>query len=657
MSDFDDDFEDSSQVSSMTDNDLFSDDDDEPLTKRPRHSEDEPESSEPETDDEDYDDETQRQQNLLRQERLKDLYRVETHEEDGETTEVKIYADSPDFWYDNRINCSAITEPNVAEQFTRIFFTKDNFVTIMFTGTGAKTQGWFFNGIIWKEMDDTNSFLTQSRFKELKDTYVEVWTLFQSLMPSLDNKQIDSVNKSLQDLSKMTFVKNVVTWIIRENHHQEKITWNANKNLWAFEDCIYDFEQEKFLASSNPNDYINKTCGWSYNFEHDPIELDKAREYVTSIVLDICGNDEAFANFILTEFAISMKGVNFLERMLFLLGPGRNGKGTVMCLFTLTLGDYYGTMEIEWFSEKPGKSGAANVQLAAVHDKRVVGISETDKVNEKATDFRLDKFKKATGRDIITTRDNHAKAKDVLNFELPPCITQCNDMPHINGIHNEKNQSLQQRVVIALFPHVYTNDIEKIRGEPNKYKQINVTIKDTLKGKDQALYRRVFFDILIEHLKQYQQDKSEGKDRELPEALKRTRAQYFADCDAVKTLFFDTFEEHPQVDFPPPCQRETYSVNKAFEKFQEAFIFKCKMSKAKYTEELTRIIGERPKGIHKKTARGVYTHDGNKYIQGYRFKSDTDDPPADFDADARRQQQVQATQARYNLQQVEYTPV
>ena len=119
MSDFDDDFEDSSQVSSMTDNDLFSDDDDEPLTKRPRHSEDEPESSEPETDDEDYDDETQRQQNLLRQERLKDLFRVETHEEDGETTEVKIYADSPDFWYDNKINCSAITEPNVAERTER----------------------------------------------------------------------------------------------------------------------------------------------------------------------------------------------------------------------------------------------------------------------------------------------------------------------------------------------------------------------------------------------------------------------------------------------------------------------------------------------------------------------------------------------------------
>jgi len=155
--------------------------------------------------------------------------------------------------------------------------------------------------------------------------------------------------------------------------------------LWAFEDCIYNFEQDKFLDKSNPNDYINKTCGWSYNFEHDPIELDNACDYVTKIVLDICGNDKAVADFISTEFAISMKGVNFLERMLFLLGPGRNGKGTVMCLFRLTLGDYYGTMEIEWFAEKMGKSGAPNPQLAAIHDKRVVGIAETDKANEKAS--------------------------------------------------------------------------------------------------------------------------------------------------------------------------------------------------------------------------------------------------------------------------------
>jgi len=648
MSDFDDDFEDnSSQVSSMTDNDLFSDDDDEPLTKRPRHSEDEPESSEPETDDEDYDDE--------RQERLKDLFRVETHEEDGETTEVKICADSPDFWYDNKINCSAITEPNVAEQLTRRFFTTDNRVNIMFTGAGAKTQGWFFNGIIWKEMDDISSFLTQRLFQELKHTYVEAWTLFQSPVPFLDNKQIDLVNKSLHRFDEIMFLKRVVEWIKFNYHHQGKIVWNANKNLWAFEDCIYDFEQEKFLDKSNPNDYINKTCGWSYNFEHDPIELANARDYVTEIVLDICGNDKAVADFISTEFAISMKGVNFLERMLFLLGPGRNGKGTVMCLFRLTLGDYYGTMEIEWFAEKMGKSGAPNPQLAAIHDKRVVGIAETDKANEKATELRLDKFKKFTGRDKIITRDNHAKAKSVISFEGPPIILECNDMPHIDGIHDEKNQSLQQRVVIVNFPHVYTNDIEKIRGEPNKYKQINVTIKDTIKGKDQALYRRAFFDILIDHLKQYQQDKSEGKDRELPEALKRTRAQYYADCDAVKISFFDTFEEHPQVDYPQAFERETYSVSKAFQKFEEAF--KCKMSKAKYTEELKRIIGERPKGIHKRTARGIYTHNGDQYIQGYRFKSDTDDPPADFDADARRQQQVQATQARYNLQQVEYTPV
>ena len=61
-----------------------------------------------------------------------------------------------------------------------------------------------------------------------------------------------------------------------------------------------------------------------------------------------------------------------------------------MCLFRLTLGDYYGTMEIEWFSEKYKPSGAANVQLAAIHDKRVVGIAETDKANERATELRLD---------------------------------------------------------------------------------------------------------------------------------------------------------------------------------------------------------------------------------------------------------------------------
>ena len=135
-------------------------------------------------------------------------------------------------------------------------------------------------------------------------------------------------------------------------------------------------------------------------------------------------------------------------------------------------------------------------------------------------------------------------------------------MPHINGIHDEKNQSLQQRVDIVIFPHVYTNDIEKIRGEPNKYKQINVTIKDTLKGKDQALYRRVFFDILIEHLKQYQQDKSEGKDRELPEALKRIRAQYFADCDAVKMSFFDTFEKSRMSSLKSPLFKNAGDVSR-----------------------------------------------------------------------------------------------
>ena len=148
--------------------------------------------------------------------------------------------------------------------------------------------------------------------------------------------------------------------------------------MWAFEDCIYNFEQDKFLDKSNPNDYINKTCGWSYNFEHDPIELDNACDYVTKIVLDICGNDKAVADFISTEFAISMKGVNFLERMLFLLGPGRNGKGTVMCLFRLTLGDYYGTMEIEWFAEKMGKSGAPSQGRRSLRSRMMMGGSSDD---------------------------------------------------------------------------------------------------------------------------------------------------------------------------------------------------------------------------------------------------------------------------------------
>ena len=124
--------------------------------------------------------------------------------------------------------------------------------------------------------------------------------------------------------------------------------------------------------------------------------------------------------------------------------------------FFVTLGNYYGELNIEYYTNYDKGVNTPNVNLVNIQNARLINTTETgeDKNDtSKPIRFITEKYKKITGGDPIVTRKLFSNTE--IKFVAGKSLIQTNLMPELVGIEKKENYSLRERVEILDFPFYF----------------------------------------------------------------------------------------------------------------------------------------------------------------------------------------------------------
>lgn len=253
----------------------------------------------------------------------------------------------------------------------------------------------------------------------------------------------------------------------------KKPSWLCFSNMKAID------LSTKEVIDIKATDRILTTTGYKLP-ERVEKNITKAKSIVESIV------PEKNFKSLLSALSIFLYGENINEKFIVFKGEGRNGKGLIISLLEVVLGDYYYSLPTEILTEQSKGAGRANPELAQTQFKRCVIASEPDasKTIVKTTVNLL------TGRDTITARQLHSKP---VSFRPPFTLgMMCNDCPNISGGIND---AIKNRMEFQSFPYTFMTRDKMDQDNPN-HKLINEKLKEEIRN--DITYRDGLLYILID---------------------------------------------------------------------------------------------------------------------------------------------------------------
>jgi len=287
---------------------------------------------------------------------------------------------------------------------------------------------------------------------------------------------------------------------------------NANTNLIAFKDCVYDLKTNKFRQTL-PSDYVSKTTKYNMG-DHKSNPEQRAKVLA---LLETIFPDEPQKEYFLKATALAFF-TNRFEMMHMLTGSGGNGKGVLTSFIKAAGGDYVFTAE-PTFLTSIVKGGTANSTLASCEGVRIVLVSEPNN-GEKSCYFNEEFIKQVTGRDEICARFLFA---NVRTFDpLFTILLSCNAKPEIRKL----DKALLRRLSIHPFLCSFKSNPDGSRYE----KQGDSTIKDL---KDDPAFIKEFMLLLLE----IAYENRKVKVLEMPEMSKQAVNEYVEDNNSFKKWF------------------------------------------------------------------------------------------------------------------------
>lgn len=224
---------------------------------------------------------------------------------------------------------------------------------------------------------------------------------------------------------------------------------NLNINLVGFNNGVYDLREGLFRGGM-PSDMISVSVGYDYKeYNDDDSEILFLKDYFRKI---LCEDD--MYNYILTFIASILRGEPDQKLHLW-TGVGSNGKSTTTELLKYMLGEYYGVLDITYFTKESGNSSSASPELARLPYCRLV---VTDEPNPN-DNMLVGKMKKITGGDTIPARALYGS-----NFEYKPQFTiimPCNDMPNIKS----NIEAVWRRLRNTPFQSRFVNNKNEIKNK------------------------------------------------------------------------------------------------------------------------------------------------------------------------------------------------
>jgi hypothetical protein len=170
-------------------------------------------------------------------------------------------------------------------------------------------------------------------------------------------------------------------------------------------------------------------------------------------------------------------------------------QGTLTELLKTTLGNYFGELSINYYTNFSKGEDVANNNLANIATARVVNTSEVGTVgNNEGQKFITSKLKMLSGGDTITCRRGFSSQQ--LSFKAGKLWIQTNIMPTFTG-KNTDNTSLKERIEILEFPFSYVDDDELVESSPEKYKKRQNNIKTMFQT---PVYGFAMFQLLLSYV-------------------------------------------------------------------------------------------------------------------------------------------------------------
>ena len=404
------------------------------------------------------------------------------------------------------------SEAGFAKTLKKVIFQNKS---IIYVGKDRQPRGYMYNDVYWQELSLSENEIKQNNFDKLYKYYMD--ELMKHKFGFADEKLFNEYKTKIQTLNKRLTRENVMKLFVTDCYLPQEPNWNNNPDIYAFNDCLYSLKEKRVLeqAEINREWYINHTCG--YNYEDISICKEKvkvAKQNIKKIFEEILHHEDV--EYVWKVCGSFLKQNNPEEKAYFWLGKGGNGKGTITELLKAALGDYWGELEMTNYTEKDNGKNAPNQNLFNNKYSRVLNSTETDDNGEKTERFRADFFKKITGSDDILAR---ALGKsEIVKFKAGKIIIQANKLPGFTVI----DIALKRRIIVINFPYCFTDDKNKIKENPTKYKASNSNLKVMFK---QPEYKIAMIELLFQNY--------EDKCIEVPESVRKYTNSYFEEESVV----------------------------------------------------------------------------------------------------------------------------
>jgi putative DNA primase/helicase len=341
-----------------------------------------------------------------------------------------------------------------------------------------------------------------------------------------------------------------------------------DQQVWLLpaENGVIDL-QKGVVIDGMPDDLLTKRIDVAYNPQAD-------YSFWQSIVDDICIDPERPSTnelpvFLKRFFGCAITGRINEEYLAIFLGPGRNGKGTILGAIADILGPYYHEANRSLFIEQRNEPppSATSEHMFALLGKRLVVGAETNKGQK--IDGGL--IKKLTGGNKINYRRNYASEK--ITNATHTLVLETNNIPY--GL--TKEFSLIQRLLLIELSYRYVDDIEaeetKYPALKGKFKLKDKKLKDKLKSKAN---REGLLRWLVEGCLEWQAEglvipecilKSRGDLQEKEDYFGQFLVEIMEHCPDRETLrmdfknFYKAFEYYwkENIDGPKPPHKNTIS--------------------------------------------------------------------------------------------------
>jgi P4 family phage/plasmid primase-like protien len=312
------------------------------------------------------------------------------------------------------------------------------------------------------------------------------------------------------------FMKNTIS-MLRLLFLDETLYGKLNKNLKlvGFRNGVYDLKKYKFRKATR-EDYVSITTGYDYSEECN-------HEYFDKLIESIFENKERAAWFKVFIGSLIIGG-NPEEKCYFLVGGGRNGKGTIDSLIRFALGAYYGDVPSSYYTT-PDVAGRASPEVMSFKNVRVAMTQEP--ASGEQAKYHTDKVKRGSGNDPLTGRYLYGNLETFQPHHKPLCCT--NYLPTFTDI----DDGLKARLVVVLFPLQFMDAANYDPSMPSHRKQ-NSGLKIELEQ-----YRHMFFNYMLEQYKKYAADGMPS----LPACMLDDLREYQDEVDSVKTFMKNNLKQ------------------------------------------------------------------------------------------------------------------